>query len=422
MINYYDYGRQIQQSYYSGPVPNIGPNGEKPLPNWAHLGWNPIQTGDAGGNHSPVVSFESTSTSIVIRTIPMLWPHNGVKADCEFVTEITLVESGFRYRATILNNRSDTTDYGRKWQEVPALYTNARWYKAVAYLGDRPWTDAPVATIVAKNDGKGWPWRQFMTPESWCALVGDDGAGIGVYNAEALNFLAGFAGGDDNKGRALGPSDNPTGYIAPIMYEVLDHNATISYEALFALGSVDDIRRTFAKEARRKTANSSWEFRRERHSWTHMNAVSTGYPLDGGYGIELKNGAEIVSPQVFMRADSVTSVRIVASARASVKKGGAPGVLECALLLDRFSPSDLIDYPAWSEKGQAVSFDQCTKLGGKDPKLKPISIGFEIPLDGMPHVVEIPVTGSGSVAYIGYRIAFQNVDGQTFSLVSFSVR
>lgn len=421
MINHHDHGRQIQQSYYSGPVPYIGPKGEKPHPSWANLGWNPIQTGDVGGNPSPVVSFKSSPTSMVIRTIPMLWPHRGVRAECEFVTEITLVKSGFRYRATIKNNRSDTADYGRKSQEVPALYTNARWYKSVAYLGDRPWTDAPVAMIVAKGDGKGWPWRRFTTPESWCALVGDDGAGIGVYNAEALHFLAGFAGGDDNKGHALGPSDNPTGYIAPIRYNVLDHNATLSYEALFALGSVEDIRRVFAKEARRKTTTSSWEFRRERLSWTHVNAVSTGYPLHGAYEIVLKNGAELVSPQVFARADCVRSVRIVASAQASAKKGGAPGALKCTLVLDRFSPSDLIDYPAWNEKDQTVA-DYRKKMSGKYPELKPVSIGFEIPLDGKPHVVEIPVSESGAGAYKRYHIAFRNVDGQTFSLFSFSVR
>ncbi|MDR2680871.1 MAG: hypothetical protein LBC47_08705, partial [Tannerella sp.] len=45
MINSADWGRQIQMSFYSGPWPYIGPNGEKPTDNWAGLGWNPIQSG-----------------------------------------------------------------------------------------------------------------------------------------------------------------------------------------------------------------------------------------------------------------------------------------------------------------------------------------------------------------------------------------
>ena len=61
MINSYDWGRQIQLSYYSGPVPFIGPNGEQPSSNWAGLGWNPIQAGDCGGYGSRVLSYGPTS-------------------------------------------------------------------------------------------------------------------------------------------------------------------------------------------------------------------------------------------------------------------------------------------------------------------------------------------------------------------------
>ena len=46
-------------SYYGGPVPFIV--GEKrPKPNWAGLGWNPIQVGDDFGNRAK--KFSSTAT------------------------------------------------------------------------------------------------------------------------------------------------------------------------------------------------------------------------------------------------------------------------------------------------------------------------------------------------------------------------
>ncbi|MBP5621744.1 MAG: hypothetical protein J6X44_06995, partial [Thermoguttaceae bacterium] len=57
MINSFDWGRQIQLSYYSGPTPYVGPNGEQPSPSWAGLGWNPIQSGDCGGFRSQVLDF-----------------------------------------------------------------------------------------------------------------------------------------------------------------------------------------------------------------------------------------------------------------------------------------------------------------------------------------------------------------------------
>ena len=44
-VNNFDHGRQIQLSYFSGPVPFETPD-QKPSDHWRHLGWNPIQAGD----------------------------------------------------------------------------------------------------------------------------------------------------------------------------------------------------------------------------------------------------------------------------------------------------------------------------------------------------------------------------------------
>ncbi|MEY3530623.1 MAG: hypothetical protein RLZ70_1691 [Verrucomicrobiota bacterium] len=45
LINNHDLGRQVQMSFYSGPVPYTE-KGQSPSAHWKHLGWNPIQTGD----------------------------------------------------------------------------------------------------------------------------------------------------------------------------------------------------------------------------------------------------------------------------------------------------------------------------------------------------------------------------------------
>jgi hypothetical protein len=46
IINSHDLGRQIQQSYYSGP-PNYRKEGKEKSKEWDAFPWNPIQTGDA---------------------------------------------------------------------------------------------------------------------------------------------------------------------------------------------------------------------------------------------------------------------------------------------------------------------------------------------------------------------------------------
>ena len=57
MVNSWDFGRQIQMSYYAGPVP-FAPDGKHPKKEWDFIGWNPIQSGDAFGNAMRSREFE----------------------------------------------------------------------------------------------------------------------------------------------------------------------------------------------------------------------------------------------------------------------------------------------------------------------------------------------------------------------------
>lgn len=60
VINSHDWGRHVQMSFYSGPTP-FEPNGKKPRPDWASLGWNPIQSGDGYGYRSKGIDLYSVT-------------------------------------------------------------------------------------------------------------------------------------------------------------------------------------------------------------------------------------------------------------------------------------------------------------------------------------------------------------------------
>ena len=73
VINSYDWGRQVQMSFYSGPNP-FEPNGKKPSNHWKKLGWNPIQSGDYKGFRSKVIAHTNDKKTIYVKCIPMQWP------------------------------------------------------------------------------------------------------------------------------------------------------------------------------------------------------------------------------------------------------------------------------------------------------------------------------------------------------------
>ncbi|HKI20714.1 MAG TPA: hypothetical protein VKA15_22680, partial [Isosphaeraceae bacterium] len=106
LINSRDLGRQIQQSYYSGPSP-FG----KAHPGWKNWSWNPIGSGDVYGHPARVVEHKNDGTKLYAKTIPMQWALNNVPGECTFETWITLEGHGARVRNQLVNHRSDHTQY-----------------------------------------------------------------------------------------------------------------------------------------------------------------------------------------------------------------------------------------------------------------------------------------------------------------------
>ena len=385
IINSFDWGRQIQLSYYSGPNPFTGPNGEEPAPEWAGLGWNPIQSGDCGGNKSKVLEFKKIDASTAfVRTRPQLWPHKGVPAECVFECLYRLTANGFELNATIINNRSDKTQFSGRSQETPALYTNAPWYKLVTYLGDKPFENEPTSVLVDQRDGKGWPWVHYYSPERWSALLDENDRGIGVYQPGAWQTSGGFAGGDGNKGAPLGAKHSPTGYIAPIEQTILDWNARYSYRATFIVGALDEIRATANELAKKDALLSipSWTFANDRQNWIYQGTTDAGYPISDCLKVKVpaSTDAAALSPGYFWRSEDAPILEIDAAFESAADAdASAPTAL--TIKIERVSPADSLDYLSWSEGDKDRDKERAEKAK-THPTLAPVVVSVPVDWDG----------------------------------------
>ena len=106
VVNSWDLGREVQQSYYAGPD-NFG----NPAPPWTNFPWNPIGAGDTYGNPAPVLEQSNDGTSIYTKTAPLQWALNNVACECVLEQWITLDGNAVRVRNKLSNSRSDRTQY-----------------------------------------------------------------------------------------------------------------------------------------------------------------------------------------------------------------------------------------------------------------------------------------------------------------------
>jgi hypothetical protein len=300
VINAHDRGRQIQLSFYSGPQPFGAAH-----PDWKNWPWNPIGTGDVYGHASTVVKHTNDGKTLYTRSIPLQWALNNVPGECTFETWITLDGATARVRNRLTNRRPDTTQYRAFDQELPALYTIGKLHRLFTYDGDRPYTQAPLRQV--ENDGP--PWTSWKATEHWAALLDNDGWGLGIYHPNLFSFIGGFHGKPDTGG----PTDDPTGYIAPVRQEILDHNIVYDYDYVLILGKLETIR-AYATIHRPRDTRPDYVFAHDRQHWTYVNAHDAGWPLQGALRVHLdQNDPQMIGPEQWWSADSVPHLTLRAA-------------------------------------------------------------------------------------------------------------
>ncbi|MCA9152501.1 MAG: hypothetical protein KDA92_24530 [Planctomycetales bacterium] len=313
IINSHDWGRQVQMSFYSGPTPFV-PNGKEPNATWRFLGWNPIQAGDCYGHGSRVVAHQNDGTTLYVKCVPMQWPLNNEPGECTFESWLSLKGPTVHVRSQLNNARSDHTQYAARGQELPAIYTNGNYYRLFTYAGAKPFTGDKLRQITkvwrsgAPDQVAGGPWDHWYATENWAALVRDDDFGVGIWSPGTYSFIGGFAG-EPGKG---GPKDAPTGYIAPLRAEVLDHNIQYAYEYELIVGTLTDIRAYV--QSSRTNSLPNYTFRNDRQSWTLRNCTDAGWPIESEWTVHLDDGKPLlVGPDAYWSAEKVPTIYLRAA-------------------------------------------------------------------------------------------------------------
>lgn len=222
VLNHYDHGRLVQQSYY----------GDEDGSKWAKKPWryNPVQGGDYNGLAASVTELTSDTKSAYVKTTPRHWASGELLRECVMEQWIELQGSLVKARYQFTYNGS--IDHKARHQETPAVFVSPKLQSLVAYTGNAPWSGGELS-----RRKPGWPNEHLSMPEHWAAYVGEDGKGIGIYvpdSSEATCYR--FEGG----------SGSDCSYIAPLRTFALTNGLTFSYTAYLTLGTAESIRERFA--------------------------------------------------------------------------------------------------------------------------------------------------------------------------------
>ncbi len=244
LINSYDTGRLVQQSYYG----TTGNAQYKPgFYNGVTWSYNPVQGGDKHGNPSRLIDVAVESDRVYVKAQPQDWSKRNALTK-------SYMENTYILRDDAIEVKNVFTDYSG-WehryaqQELPAFYTVSYLDSFVWYDGNDPWTGD---TLSRRADLNFWGDVNYAddclfyikenNSETWCAWVSaESGYGIGLYVPNVDSFFAGRFSHNGSKK----PSDVATNYVAPLNTLKIVSYEPIEYGYLITTGTTKQIRKTF---------------------------------------------------------------------------------------------------------------------------------------------------------------------------------
>jgi hypothetical protein len=223
LINDWDRGRLIQQSYYGQNDGSFW--NEKP---WR---WNPVQGGDWHGHGARVLELTAGTSSLYAKTLPKHWASGTDLADVTMEEWITLTGrvAHIRFQMTY----SGTNAHPVTSQEVPAFFAQPDLSMLVLYDGKKPWADQPL-----QRSQPGWPNEGRRIAEHWAAYVDAQDFGVGALVPVADEITC-YRFGDGKR------EHGACSYFAPIVKFAITPGKVFAYDVFLTLGKSSEIRGTF---------------------------------------------------------------------------------------------------------------------------------------------------------------------------------
>lgn len=222
LVNHFDRGRLIQQSYYGRP------DGSR----WAkqEWRWNPVQGGSYKGDPAKLQSLKVEKHKLYARTMPKHWATGADVSDMTMEQWITLKDdvAHVRFKMTYRGKEKHPPHH----QEVPAVFVNRALGTLALYSGDKPWTEKAISRL--KPGGKN---EMHTIAENWAAYIDKDDFGMGVYVSIA-NQITSYRVSQPGEAGACS-------YFAPIVTFAISQKRNFQYDIYLTIGKIGQIRSRF---------------------------------------------------------------------------------------------------------------------------------------------------------------------------------
>lgn len=217
VLNTYDPGRYVQQSYYGDPDGS----------DWNGKPWryNPVQGGDWHGLPSTVLEFKSdTPTTLYAKIKPRHWTTGKLLEDVVMEQWITL--EGPLAHVKFKMTYTGTAAHKAHHQELPAFFVEPE-FGTLAYVDGEPWKNTPPTR---RNPGEKNEYIKLT--EHWAAWLNAEDYGVGIFSPASEEATCYRVPGQ------IGSCS----YLAPIKTMALTPGFVFEYEASMGIGKLQDLR------------------------------------------------------------------------------------------------------------------------------------------------------------------------------------